>query len=455
MALQNQVVKKHSAVTLISNKVSLLQKRAFNVFLHNAQPLLADTDVKEFGMPLKEFLQKINYKSNNLDIVKTAITGLLSTTVSFNILGKYKNKTWERWKASNLLASAEIERCGKEGWISYEFSHKLRKELIDPKMFTLINLYIQNLLNSKHALHLYEVCFDFRGVETTPKMSYETFRELMGLEETEYPRFNDLNRRIILDPIKEINNKTDLFLTPHIKRNGRKIESIQFSVIKNEKNIATLPLPKINPNDKQREINFAPGHDSKDESVLLQELKQTFDLPNKQAAKMVKEHGADFVRQKMEMVIAFAKRKEVNKSLAALLHSAVKEDWQESAETQEKRGDKAKVQKQTIAEGALKELLSDFSKNKNKKAKAVVRGLSKTQIQELIDVDKPNWSDFDYEQYNKLGAKAPIIKAKVETVAARDYLESQDNNFIQYAESQGFHVIDHGKENYELTGRFG
>ena len=81
---------------------------------------------------------------------------------------------------------------------------------------------------------LWEVCFDYfdiaRNQGETPFIPIETFRELMGLEQGEYPVFKVLNRDVIKPAITEINTLTNFFIEVEQKRIGRRIGELKFKI---------------------------------------------------------------------------------------------------------------------------------------------------------------------------------------------------------------------------------
>ena len=136
------------------------------------------------------------------------------------------------------MASAEIEN----GICTYAFAPHLRHQLYNPRIYTKLNLRLQNRFTSRYALILWEVCFDYfdadRDQGETPFIPLETFKSLMGLEETDYPVFKVLNQSVIKPAIKEINDLTDYLVEVESKRLGRKISELKFRI----KRVKELPV---------------------------------------------------------------------------------------------------------------------------------------------------------------------------------------------------------------------
>ena len=147
---------------------------------------------------------------------------LVDCTVEWNILGKDKK---EDWGVASLLASVRIKD-------TYSFAAHLRYKLYNPRIYTKLNLRLQNRFTHRYALILWEVCFDYfdiaRNQGETPFIPIETFRDLMGLDKDEYPLFKEFNRNVIKPAIQEINALTNFFIEIEPKRIGRKIAELKF-----------------------------------------------------------------------------------------------------------------------------------------------------------------------------------------------------------------------------------
>lgn len=231
--LKKEVIK-HSAAIHMKNSINLLQRRTWNVLLANA---FNELMVKKIHRIMVKDLQKmLSYDSNDDAHLKSAIEGLIGCVVTWNILEKDKKSGWA---ATSLLAQAEV----KDGFCTYAYSELLKDKLFNPSMYTRLSLSMQNKFTSKHSLALYELCLDYfdfnRGMGETPKILIETFRELMGVEETQYLVFKDFNKRIIKNAVDEVNEISDLEIKAQFFREIRRIAALKFYV-KKKKNFPRL-----------------------------------------------------------------------------------------------------------------------------------------------------------------------------------------------------------------------
>lgn len=222
----NEVIKASPAIQ-IQSKISLMQRRAWNVLLANAYNELPDKDIHSVSMI--ELAAKLGFNSGNQEYLKEVLKSIVDCTVEWNLLNKDNKQVWG---AASLLSFVEVE----DGICSYQFPHPLRLKLYTPRIYAKLNLRLQNRFKSQYALVLWELCFDYfdtdRDQGETPFIPIETFKELVGLEPDEYPVFGFLNRDVIKPAIKEINELTDYHVEVEQKRFKRKIAELKFRITK-------------------------------------------------------------------------------------------------------------------------------------------------------------------------------------------------------------------------------
>ena len=192
----DEVIKASPAIQ-VQGKMTHLQRRTWNVLLANAYDELPNREIHRVSVA--ELARKLGYASNDSEHLKETLKALVDYTVEWNVLGKDKK---QRWGVAALLASAEIEN----GICTYSFAAHLRYKLYNPRIYTKLNLRLQNRFTHRYALILWEVCFDYfdiaRNQGETPFIPMETFRDLMGLEKDEYPLFKEFNRNVIKPAIQ-------------------------------------------------------------------------------------------------------------------------------------------------------------------------------------------------------------------------------------------------------------
>ena len=235
LATIDEFVKASPAIQ-IQSKISLLQRRAWNVLLANAYNELPNQEIHHVSMV--ELAAKLGFDSKNEDYLKEVLRQLRNCSVEWNLLSK-DNK--QKWGVAGLLASVEIE----DGICTYAFAPHLRLKLYNPRVYAKLNLRLQNRFKKQYALVLWELCFDYFDPEReqgeTPFISLDMFRDLLGIGSDEYPAFSILNRAVIKPAVKEINKETDYRVEVEQKRSGRRIAELKFRITKVTK-VTQLPV---------------------------------------------------------------------------------------------------------------------------------------------------------------------------------------------------------------------
>ena len=361
----NEVIKASPAIQ-IQSRISLLQRRAWNVLLANAYNELPDKDIHSVSMV--ELAAKLGFGGGNQEYLKEVLKSIVDCTVEWNLLNK-DNK--EVWGAASLLAFVEIE----DGICCYQFPHPLRLKLYNPRVYAKLNLRLQNRFTSKYALVLWELCFDYfdiaRDRGETPFIPLETYRELMGLQTDDYTTFKSLNQWVIKPAIKEINDLTNYRVEMEPKRVGRKIGFLKFRITKVKQvaiqeslfpDIENLPVVAV-------ELVQA-GIDRK---MALRIAEQDWDFvnPEKLPTPGTYPDFLSYISEKIEMSVDAASVK----NRAGYIVEAIRENY-EDPELQKQR----QIRAEKAKEKALEDLTTEFTA----KRKTLLRQAVHTQP-ELIE----------------------------------------------------------------------
>ncbi len=222
---EKREVIKHSGAVHIQSNITLLQRRAWNVLLANAYDELMTLD--EHAITIKDLIHVLEFDSKKDEYLQEALRTLTTYAVEWDLLGKDGEK---EWGVTTLLAQAKI----RDGICIYAYSPELRRRLHNPRMYARISLSIQNKFESRHAQILWEVCVDYldetRNSGETPYIALETYRKLMGIADNLYPEFKAFNRRVIKEPVDEINRVTDFRVEAVYQRKARQVAAVKFKV---------------------------------------------------------------------------------------------------------------------------------------------------------------------------------------------------------------------------------
>jgi hypothetical protein len=214
-------LKKHVATVHVSGELSLLERKIVNVLLLNAYDELLTK--KRHTLPVGILCTMLGFDSKNHDALKRALLKVMSTPISFDLLQDGGKTDWE---ASPLIAYASI----KSGTCAYEYSDWLAEKLANPDIYTLININVQRQFSGGYALALYENCLRFKRTGSTGWISVETWRRLLGADASMYDEFKHFSSEVIKKAVKEINQVSNIIVTPEYKREARRVVQIRFLV---------------------------------------------------------------------------------------------------------------------------------------------------------------------------------------------------------------------------------
>ena len=406
----NEVIKASPAIQ-IQNRITHLQRRAWNVLLANAYHELTDKDIHRVSMV--ELAAKLGFDSKNDKYLKGMIKALVDCTVEWNILGKNNKQVWG---AASLLGSAEIEN----GVCTYSFAAHLRHKLHNPIMYTKLNLRLQNQFKSQYALILWEICFDYFNVERsrgeTPFIPIETFRALMGVESNEYPLFGELNRNVIKPAIKEINNLTDYFIEVEQKRFGRKIAELKFSIVKVKK----LPVQEsVLPDVKDLQpVAMELVQANVDRAVALEiaTAEWEFVLPEKLPTPGDYPDFLAYVSEKVEMSM-YASNVH---NTAGYIVEAIRNNYQNENVRKERQ-----IRAERAREKELEDLTTEFYFKRDNLLRQAIQSDSELveRAAERIELPLLRKRLLEYDTAMRAYKEIPMVKAEIDAILADDFCQ--------------------------------
>ena len=232
---ENEVIKASAAIQ-IEGKITLLQRRAWNVLLARAYDELPDKERHAVRVP--DLMRDLAYNSGDQEYLKDALEALVGCKLKWNILDK---DGYTEWGVAALLAGAKISR----GICVYEYGPTLREKLYNPHMYARLSLLVQNRFESKHALTLWELCVDYLGAKRdcgeTPWIDIDAFRKIMGIEDSHYyaALFKKLKQKVITPALTEINRLSDFSVTVEYQHKGRRVTALKFKM----RRVFQLPGP--------------------------------------------------------------------------------------------------------------------------------------------------------------------------------------------------------------------
>jgi len=393
---KKETVKKNVSCVHITNSLTLLQRKAFNVLLLNAYDnLLAPNAIHEVDLDL--FCSVLGYNSTNYPYLRKSLKELMSTVIEGDIFDESGDKT--AWRAFVLLSHVEMDY--KKRTISYEFPSILAKQLYNPDVFASFNLSIQGAFNSKYALALYENCSRYRGIGTTGEIDLDILKKLLGVFSKSYDKYRLFNDKILKPAVIEVNKISDINITDVVTiKEGRSIKRLKF----------------IFESKAQRNLlNSQSNKESIENSKIYAEL-ISLGMDQKWALLTCASHKEQYIKEKIIYANREEKQGKVN-NYKGFLYNAIKNDWKD--EEQEKiKLKKAKQEKIKKNESDVLKTKQEFEEQEKIKA---------TQEREAVESYINNLNEIEFDHL-----KQEFEKSKSCTVIPRQ-LRNYDKPLFQAA----------------------
>ncbi|MGE3919339.1 MAG: replication initiation protein [Gammaproteobacteria bacterium] len=382
-------IKKHIATIHCANTLSLLQRKVSNALLFNAYDHLLQQE--EHTISIKQLCELIDYKGHNYAAIKEALKGLLATVIEWNVIDEQSME--EDWSASSALSCVRI----KGSVCTYAYSPRMRDLLYSPIMYGKISMAIQARFHSNYGLALYENCIRFKGLPYTKWFGLDIFRRLMGIPAQRYLTFRDFKKRVLDKSVQEVNDYSDLNITPELRKSGRTVTGIRFK------------LSEIIESENHAKI-------SKDDTLKAKLMSQ-FNLQNTLAEKLLQTYGEEVIKEKMSVIMQSTnfKRKNII-NLSGYLISALKDNYLPSIKSRKF----APINPQKISKEEHNiELYNRYlSENLDKQ----FLNLGTEEKQHLLDLFveqlRNNKEFYILDKFNKQGVEDKIVK-----IIFRDFLK--------------------------------
>ena len=270
-------LKKHINAIHCSNNLSLLQRKLFNALLFNAY---SDLPYKQtFQIKGKDLYNLIGYNSKDSAKLKASLLGLITIAIEWNVIDCVTGQE-KKWKASSILASAELS----DGLCVYEYSQVMKDLLYQPEIYGRINIELLSKFKSSYGLALYENCLRYQGLPQTPWFTLQVFRKLMGVLDEKYAAFKDFKKRVVDIAVSEVNAISPITIVPEVERVNQKVTKIRFKLtqgqlVKNLEDEVALP-------DDLKEI-----------------LTKTFGLSPQLVSEISTKYDPEYINEKIQVII--------------------------------------------------------------------------------------------------------------------------------------------------------
>lgn len=180
-----------------------------------------------YSFPIKDILKEFNYDEKAYRFLRRECEKMF----------KPVDVSPREEKAFHLKALfVSVDTVTDKSMISFKFNPDLKPLVIDiSKGFT--SYYLENILRleSAYSTRIYQLLKEYEKIGFR-ELSLDEFKYALFVPDTQYKKYNDFKRKIILISQEKIKAKTDIYFTFEEIKTSRKITHIRFDIFKNEKN---------------------------------------------------------------------------------------------------------------------------------------------------------------------------------------------------------------------------
>ncbi|HEF4742233.1 TPA: replication initiation protein [Burkholderia multivorans] len=274
-----------------SGKIGLQQRKMFSSLIKNALRQEAfEPGRTSFSISIAALSHESGLNSNNTKYVKDTVNSLISTVVNWDYLAADRSTVW---KASGLLAGAELE----QSVLKYSFSDQIRSELLNPEIYALIDMRIAREFRRSHSLALWENTVRYEGIGITAKIPLPKFRDLiLGQDKASqsYKEYKLFKSKVLVPCIQEVNEVSDHTLELIEHKSGRSVEAVQFKVT------------------RKPSADTVEEGDVKNEALVDEVAK--FGIPRSEARRLITQYGV----QRIKGAIAYTLNRTTKKNAAPI-----------------------------------------------------------------------------------------------------------------------------------------
>lgn len=307
----NEVIKSRQ-LGKIKSSMSRNQRFGFILLLRNAyMDLLLNDKSTNFKMSTKSLLDGLGIKHKNIFEkygTKGTLEEQLKKLMETKILLEYKDKNGKLTKFYNILIpSLKIN----PDFIEYEFTEFIRGNILVSGNAYIMLVDKLAAMKSSYTMALFEQLEQRRDFHRW-SVPYQEFRELLGVDQEEYPRIFDFKKRVLDVAVTELMEVTEYKLHYEQIKTGKDITDLLFTW--SFRKVEDHPLMEL---------------DSTSATDLLSQYLDYVD-GNNQDKKGAIEVLTRFLDKDQEYILSNIL--EVNefkgkKSYAACLHTALSTDW--------------------------------------------------------------------------------------------------------------------------------
>lgn len=216
--------------------LSITEQKIILTMVSMIQP--TDKDFHSYEILINEFKELCGLKSEGIySEVKRTVRTLMEKIIEI------PNGDGKGWIMTHWISSAEY--VAGEGSIRLNFDPRLKPYLLQLKSaFTSYRLSNILSLKSVYSIRLYELTKKWQHISKWT-VAVDRLRPMLGVAEGKLELYGHFKSRALTPALKEVNEKTDIFLSFTEIKKGRKVEKIEFTIMKRTDREITVPAAAV------------------------------------------------------------------------------------------------------------------------------------------------------------------------------------------------------------------
>lgn len=216
-----------AANDIIRGKQTMTLQTARLIRLLITQVVKEDKDLKTYACRIQDLAQFLNISPDNL---YRDIDGICDSAMK-SIVYIGTGNPQKPWKRFQWMSSAEYDGAGT---LTLRLSDEIKPYVLElDKWFTQYKL--KNILEFKsyYAIRLYELikCEDGLTYNEKETIDFEISELRTYFDcEKKYERVSQFKAKVIDIAVREINEKSDMYIVPIFKKTGRTFTSVEFEI---------------------------------------------------------------------------------------------------------------------------------------------------------------------------------------------------------------------------------
>ncbi|WP_027339076.1 replication initiation protein [Halonatronum saccharophilum] len=347
-------------------KVTLIQRKIYNVFLKIAQNEVKFSNLEEivedkvysFEVDCEIVHSMAGAKIKDLNYIEEELEDLMGIVAT--VRNEDNRIDWDKFSILPKIKK-------KDGKYKYMLLGNVVKSLRDQNYFTPLNLIMLKSLSSQYSVIFYELAIRYQKYKI-PKMSIEKVREITNTED-DYERVYDFKKYVLDKACEEISEKTDIKLSYSTEKRGRRIAFIDFEIErKKEKIKSEVRVKKV---DYSKEVLELFEILPKEEQVEThkRELKDLLD-----------NHSFEYIKGDIE----YAKGAKPD-NFFGFLKASCDSGHYAAAKLEKKEKERELARKKAEEEKLKKQIKDNIEKKSKEKAVKMYNDLSKKELDKYDD----------------------------------------------------------------------